>query len=73
MVLFLLELARELVGRTFIHTGNGSGLGKGRLVNVVVLEPFSTFLVVFSIPFCHQTRSWFGEVWKWSSNKALEF
>lgn len=62
MVLSLLELARELMGRTFIHTGNGSCLGGDRLVNFVVLGGLHSFFMVFSSPFCHQTRSWFGEV-----------
>lgn len=37
MVLPLLELAREPVGSTFSHTGNGSSLGRDRLVNSLVL------------------------------------
>lgn len=63
MGLSLLELAREPVGSTFIHTGNGDPPGgEDRLVNFVVLGGFNSFFMVFSSPFCHQTRPWFGEV-----------
>lgn len=37
--------------------GMGVAWGRDRLVNLV-LERFNLFFMVFSLPFCHQTRPW---------------
>lgn len=38
--------------------GMGVAWGRDRLVNFLVLERFNLFFMVFSLPFCHQTRPW---------------